>query len=478
VRLYPPSTLTIQESLERLEAEERLGDMDVSDATIMLYAQEFLRHYRATIDRFFASLAPHLPLYARHPFEISILRIDSNGVIICYRPGKQASVRLVHEQELKSPLARISIFDIKERWNAIFMMFDFSVRTYDGGEAEIKGVGRALADALYCFWMAITKNAFGELALEFLRAEKVNLESEICDYEREHFDALGEVLLTEAAGFRRSERWAFQFKDHKNNRVTVGDLHELETYLNEHGERIDVICLITSGDLTSIGNNIVVSNPRIRLWDRDVLDRLVHEHLEVLEKYFTTYPFAIETLNKEHSLAEPKRLKEFQRKLLDCQSGQRHFSQYERLGIEIWCYLFNEELGEPKIQRGTSDRVERRDVLFRNMRRSSFFQRVSDRFDADFVILDFKNHLKPVNSGAIKQASLYANKALGRFVIIVSRKGNSASAVKAQHRFLEKETIVLSVSDDQMLEMIARKERGENPADLLSDLLDDLLIGH
>ncbi len=33
-----------------------------------------------------------------------------------------------------------------------------------------------------------------------------------------------------------------------------------------------------------------------------------------------------------------------------------------------------------------------------------------------------------------------------------------------------------AVSDEQMQEMVARKERGEEPEDVLADLLDELLI--
>jgi len=36
--------------------------------------------------------------------------------------------------------------------------------------------------------------------------------------------------------------------------------------------------------------------------------------------------------------------------------------------------------------------------------------------------------------------------------------------------------VVLVLSDAQVLEMIERRERGENPADVLEDVLDELLM--
>jgi hypothetical protein len=50
MKLYPPSTLTIEESLERLNTERELGEMNVTDSRLKDYAQEFLTHYRATLE--------------------------------------------------------------------------------------------------------------------------------------------------------------------------------------------------------------------------------------------------------------------------------------------------------------------------------------------------------------------------------------------------------------------------------------------
>jgi Restriction endonuclease len=384
----------------------------------------------------------------------------------------------MHENELDPPLSRMNIFDVKEQWQSMAVFFDFSVRSYDAAEAEVHGIRHALTSALECFWLLMTQGAFGKLCVELLLAEKIGINQETGNINLERFDAIGQLLLKEAGGFRRSERWAFQFRNYQDNRITVEDLRKLENYLAEGSDEVDVVCLITSGDLTSIGNSVAVSNPRIRVWDRDVLNRLVHKHLHVLEQYFTTYPVAIRTLNDEVASLALDRLQEFTSKLAACSPGQSDFSDYERIGTEIWCYLFADELGEPRVQKETQDRVERRDVLFRNLRNSSFFKRISQRFDADFVIVDFKNYAEPIDGSVMKEVSQYANRALGKLIVVVSRKGSNESAAKAQRRLLEKGTVVLCVSDELMIEMISRKERGEGPADVLSDLLDNLLIAY
>jgi hypothetical protein len=273
------------------------------------------------------------------------------------------------------------------------------------------------------------------------------------------------------------EDWAFQIKHHANNRVSANYLRELEARFESRRSNVDIFCLLTSGDLTTIGRSIVVKNPRVRVWDREVLSRLVHKHLIILEKYFAPYPKAIEALTAEFDPVNAKRFNEFKRKLDACPSGKDHFDQYESIGTDIWKYIFHDKLGSPKVQRTTSDRVQRRDSLFPNLRKSMFFDRVFSRYDADFIIVDFKNYGDEINSDVIEEVSHYANPALGNFVVAVTRKGGGSAALAGQIRILKDRKIaVLTVSDEQMLEMLARRERGEAPEDVLADLLDELLI--
>src|ERR1043165_3637499 len=71
----------------------------------------------------------------------------------------------------------------------------------------------------------------------------------------------------------------------------------------------------------------------------------LNKNLELLEKYFTTYPLAIESLTRQYSQRSAERLTEFCEKLESCPPGKKHFSEYEKIGTEIWQYLFAEHLG-------------------------------------------------------------------------------------------------------------------------------------
>jgi hypothetical protein len=47
--------MTVEESLQRAKAENNLGEMNVADSRLKDYSQEFLAHYRATLERFFSN---------------------------------------------------------------------------------------------------------------------------------------------------------------------------------------------------------------------------------------------------------------------------------------------------------------------------------------------------------------------------------------------------------------------------------------
>lgn len=104
---------------------------------------------------------------------------------------------------------------------------------------------------------------------------------------------------------------------------------------------------------------------------------------------------------------------------------------------------------------------------------------MGDKLGADFIIVDFKNYKDPVDGGVIAEVSKYANDAIGRLVIVVSRRGADDGVPTAQIRtFRDERTVVVVVSDEQLLEMVARKERGVPPEDVLEDLVDTLLVDY
>jgi hypothetical protein len=283
-------------------------------------------------------------------------------------------------------------------------------------------------------------------------------------------------MLHEPAGFRRFEEWGFMFRHH---RVSAAELRSIEEQI-EKLDSVDAVCLITDDELTSIGRFVASTSPKLRVWSRTTLNSLIELHPQSIKTHFSEFPDALEELatriKLQESGADPSRLKEFSTRLQNCPSGNEYFAEFETIGIDLFQHVFKEKLGPGVPQSRTFDEKHRRDVVFRNHRKGLFLDRCFHRFAADSIIVDFKNYGAPVSSAVITDVDKYANKALGKLIIVVSRHGAADGVLAAQIRtFRDSGTIVLVISDLDMLEMLRRMDGQLVPEDVLEDRLDELL---
>ncbi|WP_136513934.1 restriction endonuclease [Geomonas edaphica] len=477
MKSYPPSHVDPRAAAsDDLLSDAPAGYAPPSNETLVLYVERYWQFYRESVEQYFGDVANALSLYASYPYESTVVRLGENGVIVGHRPASHPSVKVLSIDDFDPPLDEINIFDIQKRLHTPLMSFNFRYLAYDEEEARAAGARAAFEQALAVFWQILSGNEFEALCRELAVAEGINVGG--TEGDGQEYDFFGKVYLDEPGRFVREESWGFQLKHYKIDRASAAVVRESEQALEQLHSPFDIVCLVTSGDLTSIGKHVVVKSPRIRVWDRAVLNLLLHTHPEIMQKYFNPYAKAVEQIQAEWANRDSERVR-YEARLKACSSGQMHFRSYEDLGVEILQFLFPTDLGEPRVQARTEDGVERRDVLFRNNRLTRFFKRIGDRFDADFIIVDFKNYADPIGGEVVNDVATYANKALGRFLIIVSRKGGNEGASAAQlRRFRNDQRLILIVSDAQLMEMIERKESGESPDDILEDLLDELLIAY
>lgn len=460
--------------------DKLVEQMKVSDDELVTYIKEFFAAFRMTVEEFFPQVAPSLSLYADAPFHTTVVRFGPNAVIIGHRHNDQSLVEVRRYEDFDPPFDSPNIFDISKRLQFRHCYFSAAPRTFDANEAHANAVRDALSAVLEFFWFSIPdEQTFATVIKKLIEAEGIKVrdaETLRVGKAEFEFDAKASVLLREPAGYRRFEDWAFEFK-HK--RVSANDLRQIEKRFTVDSS-LDCLCLVTSDDLTSISTNVASENTRIRVWDRSILNRIIHAHPAILRSHFNEFPHAIEELSRRMeiraSTGRPSQSEEFANKLKLCPTGQQHFTEYEDVGMAILSYLFEGQLGPAKPQVRTLDEKQRRDVLYRNNRATRFFERCFVRFASDFLIVDFKNYGEEITSSVVTDVDKYANKALGRLILVVSRKGASQSVEATQQRvFRDSSVVVLVVSDADLLEMVQRKEREQSPEDVIEDKLDELL---
>lgn len=169
-------------------------------------------------------------------------------------------------------------------------------------------------------------------------------------------------------------------------------------------------------------------------------------------------------------------------RLRTCPKGNTGWSDFEDVCIDILRYLFVPPLQEPKIQRRTYKKTIRRDALFpnRNVDNTKPWGHLFMEFGARMVLFEFKNyHSNDLTGTAVEQACGYLTNTTGRLGVIISTKPPTTSAIARRSMFFnDQKKLVLFLTPNHLREMIRRKRGGEDPADLVMDLVEDFYAEH
>lgn len=165
-------------------------------------------------------------------------------------------------------------------------------------------------------------------------------------------------------------------------------------------------------------------------------------------------------------------------KLDACPIGSSGWKEFEDVCIEILTHLFVPPLSTPKIQPRTLSGVQRRDAVFPNRNisdTSNNWGRLYKELDARMVLFEFKNYdSSEIGKEEVDQARSYMREHTGRLAIIVCNKEPHASAYRERLTIFNAKgkEVILFVTIDHLKEMLHMKERGEDPSDLIYDLLE------
>jgi hypothetical protein len=262
-----------------------LNSKPLTKERLAAYTSRYLKAYRETVEKWFHKFGEALPRYRQSAYRINYYQIGDFGVIVGYSPAEIEGHQFWTNSDFEPPLTTINIVDLTKYWDATWTWFDLSgQRSFSEDEAIQEGVQQAISDALDLFWGIVPQDFFERFCLEMLTRQSLTFYNSVHRPPPAPIVSLSSVKLDEPAHFLRTEEWAFAFEGMTNSsdhRVTES-VRALERLAET--EPFDVLCLVTSQDLTSIGKHVAVANPKIRVWDRSVLRRLVNDNLSVIAK--------------------------------------------------------------------------------------------------------------------------------------------------------------------------------------------------
>lgn len=223
--------------------------------------------------------------------------------------------------------------------------------------------------------------------------------------------------------------------------------------------------------------------------------RVFHSISEALEKekinFISLHSLAYEHFNNENGILVhwyiKSKLKDLKirkddlnkqgdiliKKLEACKSGIEGWREYEVICSEIFEFLFRDSFRKYtfRTQSHTFDEIFRRDLIVNNTFKSStsFWSQIKSDFNANLIIIDFKNYGQPLEQNELYIPTKYINSATGNFVLLFTRKGLNESSVKLQKRLLDDNKLILSFNDTEVIDMIREKMIGEDVSYVLDN---------
>ena len=173
---------------------------------------------------------------------------------------------------------------------------------------------------------------------------------------------------------------------------------------------------------------------------------------------------------------------ELARRLDECPPGLAGWQAFEDLCIEILEWLLVPPLTKPIVQKRTINGTERRDAVFpnRNLTTQNNWAYLHRKLDAELVLFEFKNYdREEISAEDVHQTSGYLRKSMGRLGIICCSKVPGKTAFHKRNTIYgEHGQILLFLTKDTLKEMLFTKERGEDPSDLILDLIERFKLEH
>lgn len=229
------------------------------------------------------------------------------------------------------------------------------------------------------------------------------------------------------------------------------------------------------------------------IWDIGNLIYLCEENKELLQLLSSCIPYPTieveakkpinikdETSNYVIDEKTTSYVEVFQKNLEKCKPGRldKADKKYEMICTEIIKYLFDTEFFRVSEQHKTDDEMFRMDLLCSLKGTTEFWKFLITFYQTKFVVFEYKNYSDYVSQNLIYITEKYLFPvALRNVAFIISRKGFDSNAQRAALGCLkESGKLIISLDDNDLIQMIHMKENGEEPSDYLLDKVEQILM--
>lgn len=163
-----------------------------------------------------------------------------------------------------------------------------------------------------------------------------------------------------------------------------------------------------------------------------------------------------------------------------CPRGMSGWRRFEDDCTTALRHVLVPPLSEPKIQARTQSGIHRRDAVFpnRNFNTPNTWSHLYHELNARMIPFEFKNYDKHgIGADEVVQTRDYLSEPMGRLAVICSTGRPNTSALVMRNRvYTETKRVILFMTEENLVEMLFMKERGEDPANLVMDLVEHFYL--
>jgi len=164
-------------------------------------------------------------------------------------------------------------------------------------------------------------------------------------------------------------------------------------------------------------------------------------------------------------------------RLAELRAGSTHATRYQHWLRDVFTFLFGEVLKEPKLESETFFGTLRRDITFRNAAEKGPWFDWKLHYRIDPLLIECKNKNR-LTYNDLRQAAAYLGKRMGTLAILACRKNSGNDVLELLNWFVNNdEKYLLVVNDENLVDWIRLKDRGEDPTDAIADLYRSLREG-
>lgn len=317
-----------------------------------------------------------------------------------------------------------------------------------------------------------------------------------CGYEIERMEGRCDLRFDFIAKFEQIY-YAAEIKYYKNSNIKYNTLlnivenimkvqsFDIKTNQSTRQRQEQMVPILITSSILSERYKSQLQRNNIIIIDISNLLFMVQENEELRIKLVSILDFSVDLVGQSEPSIPIKRIGKISKKQykeysnIDC--GDSQYIAFENACFENLKYLFNEILALWDQQRGSNGSLFRFDLICKIKENidSEFFNTLKNYFNSKYIVFEFKNYCKPITQKEIFTTERYLySKALRSVAIIIARKGVDKNGKKAIKGILrENGKLIIVLDDGEMMQMINKKLKNENPSDYLSEKLDELLIG-